>query len=239
MNPYELAIGDVDNDGRLDIVVGNLSSSTVSVYRGFSNRSFFVHNSFSVPVHPHGMGMADLNGDGFLDVVAGSYTSNQFTVWQGQGDGRFTLSDTLPMSYAYRLVLADFSGDGMIDLLATAANGGMVNLYRNPVKPLTTYLEVSAPDNGSIARPFTLVVTARAADGSIDTSFSGTVSIKSSDQHATLPGSYVFTAADRGVKTFTVTPGTLGKQTYSAVLAAAAVSWPQKRSRSRSSHRLY
>ncbi len=222
VNPYELAIGDVDNDGRLDIVVGNLSSSTVSVYRGISNRSFFVHNSFSVPANPHGMGMADLNGDGFLDVVAGSYASNQYTVWQGQGDGRFALADTLPMSYAYRLSLADFSGDGMIDLLACAANGGMVNLYRNPVAPRQTVLEVTAPDNGSSSSPIQIVVTARAADGTIDSDFTGTIVFKSSDKLAMLPAAYTFSVADGGVKTFTVTPVTVGKQTFSAALSGSS-----------------
>jgi hypothetical protein len=55
-------------------------------------------------------------------------------------------------------------------------------------------------------------VTALNADGSIDTSYTGTVRFSSSDVQAGLPALYTFTAADGGVHTFSATLKTAGPQ---------------------------
>ncbi len=166
--------------------------------------------------------MSDLDNDGSLDFVVGTYNTHQYTVWRGQGNGSFVLAETHPFSNAYRLALADFSGDGMIDLLTAAAYSGVASVWVNRGAVTQTLVELSTPTVAKLDEPFNVVVSARGANGSIDTSFTGTVVFKSSDKQAVLPSSYTFTAADHGVKTFTITPGTLGKQTYSAVLAGAS-----------------
>jgi probable HAF family extracellular repeat protein len=53
-------------------------------------------------------------------------------------------------------------------------------------------------------------VTAKLADGSTATNYTGTVYFTSSDPQAVLPAAYTFTAADQGVHTFTVTLKTAG-----------------------------
>jgi ELWxxDGT repeat protein len=55
-------------------------------------------------------------------------------------------------------------------------------------------------------------VTMRNADGTIKTSYRGTVTFTSSDPQAVLPGSYTFTEADQGVHTFTATLKTAGSR---------------------------
>jgi hypothetical protein len=62
----------------------------------------------------------------------------------------------------------------------------------------------------------TFTVTARNADGSTDTSYSGTVHFTSSDPQAVLPADYTFTAADQGVHTFSATLKTAGTQSITA-----------------------
>ncbi len=167
------------------------------------------------------MALADFNGDNYLDIATGCYSINTFTVWRGNGDGSFQLAVSLPHSYAYRVAVADFSGDGLPDLFGGAADGGVVSMWRNSARPLHTTLEMTAPAHSTLDTPISITVRARASDGTIDTGFTGTVMLKSSDKQATMPAAYTFTAADAGVKTFTITPRTLGQQLYSARLASS------------------
>lgn len=65
-----------------------------------------------------------------------------------------------------------------------------------------------------VAGSFT--VTAKNADGSIDTGYTGAVHFTSSDSQAGLPTDYAFTAADGGVHTFSATLKTAGTQSLTA-----------------------
>jgi hypothetical protein len=58
----------------------------------------------------------------------------------------------------------------------------------------------------------TFTVTVLNADGSIDTSYTGTVLFTSSDARAVLPANYTFTTADAGMHTFSATLKTAGAQ---------------------------
>lgn len=68
----------------------------------------------------------------------------------------------------------------------------------------------------------TVFVVALDANNRPVTNYTGTVAITSSDSAATLPASYTFTAADRGVKSFTVTLATAGSQTITATDTATS-----------------
>jgi hypothetical protein len=65
-----------------------------------------------------------------------------------------------------------------------------------------------------VAGSFT--VTAKNADGSIDTGYTGTVHFTSSDGQAGLPADYTFTAGDGGSHTFSATLKTAGTQSITA-----------------------
>src|SRR5262249_57880536 len=66
-----------------------------------------------------------------------------------------------------------------------------------------------------VAQSFVLV--ALDAAGGLLTGYTGTVHLSSSDAQAGLPADYTFTAADRGIHTFTVTLKTAGTQSVSVV----------------------
>ncbi len=67
---------------------------------------------------------------------------------------------------------------------------------------------------------FTVTVKASDGFGGVNTGYTGTVHFTSTDAKAGLPADYVFTAADAGQKSFTVTLKTAGPQTITAVDAA-------------------
>jgi hypothetical protein len=76
----------------------------------------------------------------------------------------------------------------------------------------------SSPATAGVAGIFT--VTAKGANGSVLTGYTGTVHFSSSDPHAVLPTDYTFTAADQGVHTFSATLYTAGIESITAGDAA-------------------
>ena len=62
---------------------------------------------------------------------------------------------------------------------------------------------ITAPSSVNAGVPFSLTVTVEDAYGNVVTGYVGTIHFKSTDNKATLPANYTFTASDQGVHTFT------------------------------------
>jgi hypothetical protein len=106
----------------------------------------------------------------------------------------------------------------------------------NTGNPCITYTVSSAPSTfGSLAvtgyaspavitEGGTVTVTAYYTNGSVDTLFTGTVTLTSSDAQATLPAAYTFTSADAGVHGFNVTLNSVGTQSVTATSGSVSAS---------------
>ncbi|MGD0038316.1 MAG: FG-GAP-like repeat-containing protein, partial [Bacteroidota bacterium] len=82
-NPYGIKISDMDGDGKLDLVVADQSSSSVSVYKNIGssgNISFAAKVDFGTGNNPMGIVLSDVDGDGKPDILVTNQNSNTVSV---------------------------------------------------------------------------------------------------------------------------------------------------------------
>lgn len=126
--PAGLAIGDFNDDGNLDLAVTNNSDKTVSILLGLGNGSFTVMPAFAIvgAVSLYGISSADLNEDQKWDLAIADYNTNYISILLSNGDGTFTAQPSVSMtSGSVQLVIADFNGDGNLDLAAGVTSGNV------------------------------------------------------------------------------------------------------------------
>jgi hypothetical protein len=83
-SPLGLAVGDVNRDGRLDVVVGNRDGATLSVLLGNGDGTFFDQQTVGSGVGIRSVTVVDVNGDGAPDVLGGeTSTPGAVGVWLG------------------------------------------------------------------------------------------------------------------------------------------------------------
>ena len=121
--PVAAVMGDLNGDGRTDLVVANRTSGTISVMLGNGNGSLQNKVDYTVGVTPNGLVLGDFNGDGKLDVATANFGAGTVSILLGNGDGTFRpKTDFAVGATPVSLAAADFNGDGHLDLAVAAEN---------------------------------------------------------------------------------------------------------------------
>ena len=119
---FRLLATDFDADGRMDLVVGRLEQGGgIQVLLNAGAGAFSVLPMARVPGGPLGMVVADFDTDGRPDIAAVSFDG--IWGWRGHGDGSLGFPERIKGLASFDIAAADMNGDGLADLVSTAATG--------------------------------------------------------------------------------------------------------------------
>jgi hypothetical protein len=124
--PNSVAIADFNNDGKLDLVVGN--NGQFSLLLGNGNGTF--KNAVFVPSSRSTISVTtgDFNRDGKQDVAIADQLDKQIGIFLGNGDGTFQARKNYSVGDAVKVVIADLNGDSLQDLVVSNFQANSVSV---------------------------------------------------------------------------------------------------------------
>ena len=129
--PYSVAMGDLDDNGRADLVVANYGTGDVVVFLQRLDGGFSAMNSYAMG-HDSGLStlaLVDVNADHRLDIIVINSQWNEVAVLINTNGGEFFIGSrysTGARSHPYSLALDDFNNDDILDI--AVANSGTNNI---------------------------------------------------------------------------------------------------------------
>lgn len=132
-SPLSVAMGDLNGDGRAEIVAANYGTANLMVFAGVDAGVLAAPTVYATQGSPRAVAIADLDNDSDLDVVAVTLNGHTVVPLLGDGTGALTAAPTISVGdgfsfplYLWALAIGDVTGDGRRDVITTASDGAWV-----------------------------------------------------------------------------------------------------------------
>ncbi|QKJ29379.1 VCBS repeat-containing protein [Mucilaginibacter mali] len=230
--PLSVAAGDIDGDGRPDLVFTNSETNVISVMRNtatvgtlFNDASFAIKADFATGKQPSAVKLYDMDGDGRPDLVVNNIADRTISVFRNTAaPGNINTNSfaqrmdypvgAMPLSFC----IGDMDGDGKPDILVANQADNTVSFLRNASVPGGfTNASFSKTDLPVISSPASIATGDIDGDGKPDMVITNTVLGVGNDNNIAIYRN----AGGNGVNTALFAPGFEMQYTEGAPVAVA------------------
>lgn len=134
----DIALSDIDGDGKMDMVVGGYSQNQVFVFMNNSKPDSIAFGAMASPpgnVYLGTVSVGDLDGDGKPDAIIGGITYNNVIAFNrntsSPGNISWTQTTTGANVSSFSQTIEDLNGDGKPDLLLNDNKSNTLGIYVN------------------------------------------------------------------------------------------------------------
>ena len=134
IDPREIAVADLNDDSRLDVVVANSGDGTLTILLGTGDEGL-LDSPLSVHANqnPSDVDALDIDLDRDVDLVVANHETSSITVLLNDGFARFEQAPYSPVEtgaqpHVHGLATADFNGDGWPDVAVDSVDTGQVRV---------------------------------------------------------------------------------------------------------------
>ncbi len=152
LTPLDVALGDLNQDGRADIAVATSGANSVMVFFQAAGTTFPTALTLALSGDPRAVAIADLNGDLRPDLAVSTTSDVVSVFFQNAAAGTFASALNLPTGpRPVALKAVDLNGDGRLDLVtanyrAGGADGISVILQTTTAGTFAATVNVDAGD---------------------------------------------------------------------------------------------